>query len=113
MALLGEMTLLSTNPPGRLVMSKDPGSVDSLTGLSHTISYAAQTPWLRHQSIKENILFGYPYNEARYRDVVESCALMPDLDSLEDGDETEIGVRCGPLSLTSIYKVLYLGIDVH
>ncbi|THU84317.1 multidrug resistance-associated ABC transporter [Dendrothele bispora CBS 962.96] len=93
MAVLGEMTLLS----GRIVMSKNTSRVDA-HGLMQAISYAAQSPWLRHQSIKDNILFGYPYDEARYQAVVEACALRPDLDMLEDGDETEIGARGVSLS---------------
>lgn len=88
MALLGEMTLLD----GRLIMSKTPSEVDE-HGHQHAISYAAQSPWLRHQSIKDNILFGYPFDEERYNEVVECCALRPDLEMLEDGDATEIGAR--------------------
>ncbi|KAI0782312.1 multidrug resistance-associated ABC transporter [Abortiporus biennis] len=93
MALLGEMTRIS----GKLIMSKNPTIVDK-HGHQHAISYAAQSPWLRHQSIKDNILFGYPYDEKRYNDVVECCALLPDLDILEDGDATEIGARGVSLS---------------
>jgi ABC-type transport system involved in cytochrome bd biosynthesis fused ATPase/permease subunit len=88
MALLGEMTRME----GQLIMSKDPTRVDE-HGLQQAISYAAQSPWLRHQSIKDNILFGYPYDEERYNAVVKCCALFPDLDMLEDGDATEIGSR--------------------
>ena len=73
-------------------MSKNPTQVDE-HGLQHAISYAAQTPWLRHQSIKENIIFGHPFEEARYQAVIECCALKPDLEIQEDGDKTEIGVR--------------------
>ncbi|KAH7904349.1 ABC transporter type 1, transmembrane domain-containing protein [Hygrophoropsis aurantiaca] len=93
MSLLGEMTLVS----GKLIMSKNISKVDE-NGLMHSISYAAQTPWLRHQSIKNNILFGSPYEEERYNAVVECCALIPDLSILEDGDETEIGARGVSLS---------------
>ncbi|KAF9007209.1 multidrug resistance-associated ABC transporter [Cyathus striatus] len=93
MALLGEMTLTQ----GKLIMSKNPSSVDE-NGYMRGISYVAQSPWLRHQSIKDNILFGYPYDDERYNAVVEACALGPDLEMLEDGDETEIGVRGVSLS---------------
>ncbi|KAK7677231.1 hypothetical protein QCA50_019825 [Cerrena zonata] len=93
MALLGELTKLD----GELIMAKDSTKVDK-HGLMHAISYAAQSPWLRHQSIKDNILFGYPYDEQRYHDVIECCALLPDLDILEDGDTTEIGARGVSLS---------------
>ena len=88
MALLGEMTTLS----GTIILSKRSSLVDEF-GLTHTVAYAAQSPWLRHQTIKENILFGYPYDEARYDAVVKACALKPDLDVFEDGDATEIGAR--------------------
>jgi ABC-type transport system involved in cytochrome bd biosynthesis fused ATPase/permease subunit len=73
-------------------MSKETTRVDE-KGLMFSISYAAQTPWLRHQSIKDNILFGYPFDQDRYDAVLEACALGPDLDILEDGDATEIGAR--------------------
>lgn len=69
---------------GKLIMSKNTSNIDEY-GNMHAISYAAQSPWLRHQSIRDNILFGYPYDEDRYNDVVECCALKPDLDILEDG----------------------------
>ncbi|KAI0030294.1 multidrug resistance-associated ABC transporter [Vararia minispora EC-137] len=88
MALLGEMTKVE----GRVIMRKDASFVFA-DGLTHTISYAAQMPWLRHQSIKENILFGFPLDEGRYKKVVEACSLLPDLELFEDGDATEIGAR--------------------
>ncbi|PFH45643.1 hypothetical protein AMATHDRAFT_44023 [Amanita thiersii Skay4041] len=88
MAVLGEMTTIN----GRIVMSKDMSKVDE-NGLMSSISYAAQTPWLRHQSIRDNILFDSLFDEERYNAVIECCALRPDLDMLEDGDATEIGAR--------------------
>ncbi|KNZ78578.1 ATP-dependent bile acid permease [Termitomyces sp. J132] len=97
MALLGEMTLLPSIPPGRILMSKTSTQHDG-NGHTLTISYASQSPWLRHQSIRENILFGSPFDPVRYAAVIDACALRPDLDVLEDGDMTEIGARGVSLS---------------
>jgi ABC-type multidrug transport system fused ATPase/permease subunit len=52
------------------------------------IAYVAQTAWLMNATIKNNIIFGEEYDEQRYFQVVKSCALMRDLDTLEYGDLT-------------------------
>lgn len=70
-ALLGEMELLD----GKTFLPKYPTQVDEATGLRNSIAYAAQTPWLQQKSIKDNILFGESYDEERYEDVLEACAL--------------------------------------
>lgn len=77
---------------GELLLDKEPLKQTTL-GFGQYISMAAQTPWLQHASIKQNILFGEPMDPARYEAVLEACALKPDLAILEDGDETEIGAR--------------------
>ncbi|KAG6908490.1 hypothetical protein DXG01_004424 [Tephrocybe rancida] len=92
MALLGEMTLLPSTPPGKLIMTKSPSKLDAHSQ-TYSFSYAAQVPWLRHQTIRDNILFGGPFDSARYDAVLDACALRTDLDVLEDGDLTEIGAR--------------------
>ncbi|KAJ3027867.1 UNVERIFIED_CONTAM: hypothetical protein HDU68_002956, partial [Siphonaria sp. JEL0065] len=58
-----------------------------------TVAYVAQTAFLLNATIRDNILFGQPYNEARYRAVIEACALVRDLEILEGGDLTEIGEK--------------------
>jgi ABC-type multidrug transport system fused ATPase/permease subunit len=57
------------------------------------ISFVSQTPWIENATIKDNILFGLPYDPVRYRKVVEACALSQDLGIFEDGDETEVGAQ--------------------
>jgi len=61
--------------------------------LKGNVAYAAQTPWILNASVRENILFGLPFEEEKYKRVVESCQLEHDLRILTDGDETEIGER--------------------
>ncbi|KAL1411644.1 hypothetical protein Q8F55_002608 [Vanrija albida] len=57
------------------------------------VSYAAQESWVMSSSVKDNILFGQPYDEARYKQVIHDCGLLTDLKLLEDGDETEVGEK--------------------
>jgi ATP-binding cassette subfamily C (CFTR/MRP) protein 4 len=54
--------------------------------VSGTISYASQQPWLFASTIKQNVLFGAKYNEERYLQVLQACALLHDLQSLPGGD---------------------------
>ena len=84
MALLGETTLQQ----GEIVMSKQHGE---WRHACHFVRCSISV--VGHQSIKDNILFGYPFDEERHNAVVECCALKPDLEILEDGDATEIGAR--------------------
>ena len=43
------------------------------------VSYYAQEPWLQKGSIKENILFGRPYNEIQYRSAIRDAGLEADI----------------------------------
>ena len=40
-----------------------------------SLAYACQEPWLFSASLRDNILFGRPYDHAWYSTVVEACAL--------------------------------------
>ncbi|KAL1849599.1 hypothetical protein VTK73DRAFT_9851 [Phialemonium thermophilum] len=57
------------------------------------IAYVAQIPWIENASIRDNILFGLPYDAERYAKTVEACALKKDLEMLTDGENTEIGAN--------------------
>ncbi|KAK9238147.1 hypothetical protein V1525DRAFT_125797 [Lipomyces kononenkoae] len=93
MGLLGEMTLLEGNVflPG--VSSEYGHQIDPATGLSNSVAYCSQQPWLLNESIKNNILFGSPYDHVRYQACIDACALRHDLAIFEAGDNTEVGER--------------------
>ncbi|KAM5355421.1 hypothetical protein ACJ41O_002067 [Fusarium nematophilum] len=58
-----------------------------------SVAYVGQTPWLESASFRDNILFGLPFVEDRYKKVIEVCALKKDLEILTDGDKTELGAN--------------------
>lgn len=57
------------------------------------VAFVAQIPWIENASIKNNILFGLPFDTGRYRKVLSCCALEKDLEMLTDADETDIGAN--------------------
>nr|VZI16692.1 unnamed protein product [Spirometra erinaceieuropaei] len=58
-----------------------------------TLAYTSQSAWIQHQSLRENILFGAPYDSALYAAVVEACQLEEDIRHLPEGDATMVGER--------------------
>ena len=48
---------------------------------------------MRNATLRDNILFGAPYDAVKYNKVIEACALRPDLKILPGGDKTEIGEK--------------------
>lgn len=64
-----------------------------LMNIDGTISYASQEPWIFAGSIRQNILLGEDLDGERYNAVVKSCALLKDIEQLENGDRSIIGER--------------------
>lgn len=72
-----------------------------------SVAYVSQTPWLENASIRDNILFGLPLDQARYDHVVHVCALDKDLAHLTDGDRTELGANGVNLSGGQKWRVTF------
>jgi ABC-type multidrug transport system fused ATPase/permease subunit len=76
------------------------------------IAFASQTPWLQNETIRDNILFHAPFEQARYDRVIEACCFTQDLDELTKGDQTEIGengtiLSGGQKSRVALARALY------
>ncbi|KAI8381242.1 P-loop containing nucleoside triphosphate hydrolase protein [Radiomyces spectabilis] len=89
-SLLGETYCVS----GAAVLPRHPVTSRSpLGGAVSGIAYVAQTAWLQNCSIRDNILFGLPFDEERYHKILYMTALTRDLEILEYGDSTEVGEK--------------------
>ena len=57
------------------------------------IALVPQQAWIQNATVKNNILFNNSYNEELYKKVLKSCSLLPDLEIMVAGDNTEIGEK--------------------
>ncbi|KAI4117408.1 MAG: hypothetical protein LQ345_002349 [Seirophora villosa] len=96
-AILGEADQLS----GTIKRPRAPPSGQRFDGkatrsdwiIDSAMAYVAQVPWIENATVRDNILFGLPYDHDRYERTLTVCALRCDLDMLADGDLTEIGAN--------------------
>lgn len=77
-----------------LMLGDDPVLVSLSQG---SLAYVPQQAWIQNATLKDNILFGSELDEARYQKVIKACALLPDLELLPAGDQTEIGEKVSAL----------------
>ncbi|XP_068628827.1 ATP-binding cassette sub-family C member 4-like [Battus philenor] len=62
------------------------------------LSYACQESWLFPATVRENILFGLPYDALKYKEVCKICCLLPDFKQFPYGDQSLVGERGVSLS---------------
>ncbi|XP_067225112.1 ATP-binding cassette sub-family C member 3 isoform X5 [Chanodichthys erythropterus] len=97
------------------------GEMEKLDGqisIRGSVAYVPQQAWIQNCTLRDNILFGRPYVEHKYRCVLEACALTPDLEVLPGGDQTEIGEKGinlsgGQRQRVSLARALYSESDVY
>jgi ABC-type bacteriocin/lantibiotic exporter with double-glycine peptidase domain len=61
-ALLGEMSL-----------------IEGQTKIRGSLAYVPQQAWIQNATVRANILFGKEFHPEKYKKVIRSCALEPDL----------------------------------
>ncbi|KAG6543930.1 hypothetical protein Mapa_014771 [Marchantia paleacea] len=82
------------------------------------VAYAAQVSWIYNATVRDNVLFGAPYDADRYKHAIHVSALDRDLALLPGGDLTEIGERGvnisgGQKQRVSIARAVYSNADVY
>lgn len=96
-SILGECDILSgvvrVPVPPPLDSRHDDKATPANWIIDSAIAYVAQIPWIENATIRDNILFGLPYDPVRYQKVLFACALEKDLEMLEDGELTDIGAN--------------------
>lgn len=76
------------------------------------VGYAAQDHWIQNLSVRDNILFGEPFEDTKYLAVLRVSQLVHDLCQFPAGDATEIGERGinlsgGQKARVSVARALY------
>ncbi|XP_040848249.1 ATP-binding cassette sub-family C member 2 [Ochotona curzoniae] len=103
------------------LMSAMLGEMENVCGnikIKGTVAYVPQQSWIQNGTIKDNILFGSEFNEKRYQQVLEACALLPDLEILPGGDLAEIGEKGinlsgGQKQRVSLARATYQHADIY
>ncbi|KAJ8120278.1 hypothetical protein ONZ43_g2973 [Nemania bipapillata] len=96
-AILGEVDLLSgtiSKPRAPPLHERHDSKANRENWIiPSAVAYVAQIPWIENATVRDNIIFGLPYDPRRYRKTIEVCALTKDIEMFSDGDETEIGAN--------------------
>ena len=54
-------------------------SIEGQTKIRGTLAYVPQQAWIQNATVRSNILFGKEFKHEKYKRVIRSCALEPDL----------------------------------
>lgn len=80
-------------------------------------AFCPQYAWIQNATVRDNIIFGKDFRHDWYNEVVDACALRPDLDMLPNHDKTEIGERGitvsgGQKQRMNIARAIYFDADI-
>ncbi|KAI9038101.1 P-loop containing nucleoside triphosphate hydrolase protein [Aspergillus affinis] len=102
------------------LLSAIAGQITQIRGrlvLGSRLSFGSQIPWIESGTVRENIIFGKDFRKPWYDQVIEACALKPDLETWTQGDVTCIGEKGITLSggqkqRISLARTIYADTDL-
>ncbi len=97
------------------------GEIPQIKGdieVNGSVFYVSQEPWIFSATVKDNILFGKPYDRDRFKEVIEACVLEEDIRHLKYHEDTFIGEKGvnlsgGQRARISLARALYANADIY
>uniref|UniRef100_UPI0037E8D390 ATP-binding cassette sub-family C member 2 n=1 Tax=Semicossyphus pulcher TaxID=241346 RepID=UPI0037E8D390 len=93
-------------------------STKGFINIQGSLAFVPQQAWIQNATLRDNILFGSPHEEERFDEVIQACALAPDLEQLPGGILTEIGEKGinlsgGQKQRVSLARAAYSQADIY
>ncbi|KPI93322.1 putative multidrug resistance-associated protein lethal(2)03659 [Papilio xuthus] len=101
----------------QLLLKELPAATGSVSVFGN-VSYASQEAWLFPSTVRENILFGKPFDKQKYQHVCRVCALEKDFKQFPYGDQTLVGERGvslwgGQRARINLARAVYRQADIY
>ena len=108
----GKSLLLATVLGGELLVT------NGVVTCSGSVAYVSDMPWVFPGTIRENILFGSPYEEKFYLETVRACQLEKDFKMFPQQDLSRIGEHGATLSggqrtRIALARAVYAQADIY
>ncbi|XP_076324180.1 multidrug resistance-associated protein 1-like isoform X3 [Tachypleus tridentatus] len=95
----------------------DMKKIKGFVNVKGSVAYVPQQAWIQNATLRKNILFGKELDQTKYNKVLDSTALIPDLEILPGSDLTEIGEKGinlsgGQKQRVSLARAVYSEADI-
>ena len=83
-----------------------------------TLAYVPQSSWVFAGTLRDNVLFGEPFDQEKYKEVIEACALREDIGRFPNADFSFVGehgvaLSGGQRARVSLARAVYANADVY